>query len=51
MRQCRWLEVLKDYDNKMFYHHAKANVMANVLSRKSRDDETDSGVLMEQLSQ
>jgi len=27
-RQRRWLEVLKDYDNKMFYHPAKANTLS-----------------------
>jgi len=51
MRQHRWLEVLKDYDNKMFYHPAKANVVADALNRKSRDGETDSKVLIEQLAQ
>jgi hypothetical protein len=51
MRQRRWLEVLKDYDSKMFYHPAKANVVADALSRKSRDDETDPKELMDQLSQ
>jgi hypothetical protein len=39
MRQRRWLEVLKDYDSKMFCHPAKANVVADALSRKSRDDD------------
>jgi ribonuclease HI len=34
MRQRRWLEVLKDYDNKIFYHPAKADVVADALSRK-----------------
>jgi ribonuclease HI len=51
MRQCRWFELLKDYDSKMFYHPTKANVVADALSRKSSDGETDSEVLMEQLSQ
>jgi len=51
MRQRRWLEVLKDYNSKMFYHPAKANVVADALSRKSRDDETNSEELMDQLSQ
>jgi hypothetical protein len=51
MRQRRWLEVLKDYDSKMFYHPAKANVVADALNRKSRDGETDSKVLIEQLAQ
>jgi hypothetical protein len=35
----------------MFYHPAKANVVVNALSRKSRDGETDPEVLMEQLAQ
>jgi hypothetical protein len=51
MRQRRWLEVLKDYDSKMFYHPAKANVMTDTPSRKSRDGETNTKVLIEQLSQ
>jgi hypothetical protein len=37
MRQRRWLEVLKDYDSKMFYHPAKANVVVDTLSLKSSD--------------
>jgi hypothetical protein len=41
MRQRRWLEVLKDYDSQMFYHLAKANVVADALSRKYREDEAD----------
>jgi hypothetical protein len=51
MRQHRWLEVLKDYDNKMFYHPAKANVVVDVLSKKSHDGEIDPEMLMEQLAQ
>jgi hypothetical protein len=51
MRQRRWLEVLKDYNSKMFYHPAKANVVADALSRKSRNDETNPEELMDQLSQ
>jgi hypothetical protein len=43
--------VLKDYDNKMFYHPAKPNVVADALSRKSRDYETNPEELMDQLSQ
>ncbi|GKB40968.1 putative reverse transcriptase domain-containing protein [Tanacetum coccineum] len=34
MRQCRWLELLSDYDCKIRYHPRKANVVANALSRK-----------------
>ncbi|GJX39456.1 putative reverse transcriptase domain-containing protein [Tanacetum coccineum] len=36
MRQRRWLELLSDYDCKIHYHPGKANVVADVLSRKER---------------
>nr|GEV28715.1 putative reverse transcriptase domain-containing protein [Tanacetum cinerariifolium] len=36
MRQCRWLELLSDYDCKIRYHPEKANVVADALSRKER---------------
>ncbi|GJU91178.1 putative reverse transcriptase domain-containing protein [Tanacetum coccineum] len=36
MRQRRWLELLNNYDCKLRYHPRKENVVANVLSRKSR---------------
>ncbi|GJW45933.1 putative reverse transcriptase domain-containing protein [Tanacetum coccineum] len=36
MRQCRWLELLSDYDCEIHYHPRKANVVANALSRKER---------------
>ncbi|GJQ96767.1 putative reverse transcriptase domain-containing protein [Tanacetum coccineum] len=32
MRQCRWLELLADYDCEIRYHPGKANVVANALS-------------------
>nr|GFC41925.1 retrotransposon protein, putative, Ty3-gypsy subclass [Tanacetum cinerariifolium] len=35
MRQRHWLELLKDYDTNIQYHPAKANVVADALSRKS----------------
>lgn len=35
MRQMRWLEFFKDYDFELSYHHGKANVVADTLSRKS----------------
>jgi len=34
LRQCRWMEFLKDYDFEMSYHPGKANVVADALSRK-----------------
>ena len=34
LRQCRWLELFKDYDCIIDYHLGKANVVANALSRK-----------------
>ena len=35
MRQCRWLEPIKDYNLEIHYHPGKANIVANALSRKS----------------
>nr|GEV16542.1 putative reverse transcriptase domain-containing protein [Tanacetum cinerariifolium] len=37
MRQCRWLELLNDYDCDIRYHPRKANVVADALSRKERE--------------
>nr|GFC68155.1 reverse transcriptase domain-containing protein [Tanacetum cinerariifolium] len=37
MRQHRWLELLSDYDCEIHYHSGKANVVADVLSRKERN--------------
>ncbi|GJT29913.1 putative reverse transcriptase domain-containing protein, partial [Tanacetum coccineum] len=36
IRQCRWLELLCDYDCEIRYHPRKANVVADALSRKER---------------
>jgi hypothetical protein len=35
MRQRRWLELIKDYELEVRYHLGKANVVADVLSRKT----------------
>jgi hypothetical protein len=35
LRQRRWLELIKDYDLGINYHPGKANVVADVLSRRS----------------
>ncbi|GJX05045.1 putative reverse transcriptase domain-containing protein [Tanacetum coccineum] len=37
MRQRRWLELLSDYDCEICYNPGKANVIADALSRKERD--------------
>jgi hypothetical protein len=34
MRQRRWLELIKDYELEVHYHHGKANVVADALSSK-----------------
>jgi hypothetical protein len=34
LRQCRWLELIKDYDHGINYHPRKANVVADALNRK-----------------
>ena len=35
LRQCRWMELIKDNDCMIDYHPEKANVVADALSRKS----------------
>ncbi|GKB34816.1 putative reverse transcriptase domain-containing protein [Tanacetum coccineum] len=37
MRQRIWLELLSDYDCKIYYHPRKANVVADALSQKERN--------------
>jgi hypothetical protein len=34
LRQCRWLELIKDYDLGINYHPGKSNVVADALSHK-----------------
>ncbi|GJY76519.1 putative reverse transcriptase domain-containing protein [Tanacetum coccineum] len=36
MRQRRWIELFSDYECEIHYHPSKANVVADVLSRKER---------------
>ncbi|GJV95306.1 putative reverse transcriptase domain-containing protein [Tanacetum coccineum] len=38
MRQRRWLKLLSDYDCDIRYHPGKANVVADALSHKERDE-------------
>ena len=37
MRKRIWMEFLEDYDFTLHYHSGKANVVADALSRKSRE--------------
>ncbi|KAM1675164.1 hypothetical protein ACFX2K_041145 [Malus domestica] len=36
LQQQRWIELLSDYDYTIEYHHGRANVVADALSKKSR---------------
>jgi hypothetical protein len=47
--QRRWLELIKDCH--ILYNPGKTNVVADVLSRKSREEETDPVVVIEELAQ
>ncbi|GKD56203.1 putative reverse transcriptase domain-containing protein [Tanacetum coccineum] len=38
MRQRRWIDLLSDYDYEIRYHLGKANVVADALSRKEREN-------------
>jgi len=38
LRQRRWVELLKDYDCSIEYHHGKANVVADALSYRAVAD-------------
>ena len=35
MRQCKWVEYMKDYDFELAYHPGKANMVVDALSKKS----------------
>ena len=49
MHQRRWLELIKDYDLSLQYHLAKANVVADALSRKPYVNGLTAGELPEDL--
>jgi hypothetical protein len=49
MRQRRWLELIKDYDCEINYHLGKANVVADMLSRKSMAELAALGISQPQL--
>jgi hypothetical protein len=49
MRQCRWLELIKDYDCEINYHPGKANVVADAFSRKSTIELSAFGISQPQL--
>jgi hypothetical protein len=49
MRHMRWIELIKDYDCKINYHPRKANVVTDVLSRKSTVELAALGISQPQL--
>jgi hypothetical protein len=49
MRHMRWIELIKDYDCKINYHPGKANVVTDVLSRKSMVELAALGISQPQL--
>jgi hypothetical protein len=49
MRHMRWIELIKDYDCKINYHPGKANVVTDVLSRKSTVELAALGISQPQL--
>jgi hypothetical protein len=51
MRQSRWLELIKDYNNQVFYHPGKPNVVADALTRKSCNAEVDKSTTVDELTQ
>ncbi|GKG15933.1 hypothetical protein Tco_0358256, partial [Tanacetum coccineum] len=40
MRQCRWLELLADYDYEIRYHPGKENVVADALIQLEGTNQT-----------
>lgn len=51
MRHRGWLELLKNYELTISYHHGKANVEADVLSRKFFSSGSDDHILEAYLGQ
>ena len=48
MRWHRLIDIVKDYDYEIFYHHGKTNVVANALSKKAAN--TSIGILCMRIS-
>jgi hypothetical protein len=51
MRQCRWLELIKDYNLEIHYHLRKANVVTDALSHKSHCHSLMTDAILPELSQ